>query len=92
MARWSTASDNWYLDVVRLILIYIKQILIITAIYCIILIRSEPFIKKDKHGNSVAVLLMDTQGMFDSDTSMSLTAQIFGLSTFVSSYQVRTPT
>ena len=49
---------------------------------------SEPFIKKDKQGNSVAVLLMDTQGMFDSDTSMSLTAQIFGLSTFVSSYQV----
>ena len=31
---------------------------------------------------------MDTQGMFDNETSMSLTAQIFGLSTFVSSYQI----
>ncbi len=31
---------------------------------------------------------MDTQGMFDNETSMSLTAQIFGLSTLVSSYQV----
>ncbi len=38
---------------------------------------------------SVAIVLMDTQGMFDHDTSMALTAQIFGLSTFVSSYQVR---
>jgi atlastin len=37
---------------------------------------------------TIAVLLMDTQGMFDNETSMNLTAQIFGLSTFVSSYQV----
>jgi len=49
---------------------------------------SEPFVRTASDGESVAVLLMDTQGMFDNDTSMALTAQIFGLSTFVSSYQI----
>ena len=32
-------------------------------------------------GEKVAILLMDTQGMFDNETTMNLTAQIFGLST-----------
>jgi hypothetical protein len=51
---------------------------------------SEPFLRTPKGSSEqVAVLLMDTQGMFDNETSMSLTAQIFGLSTFVSSFQVR---
>ena len=36
----------------------------------------------------VAVILVDTQGMFDNETTMSLTASIFGLSTLLSSYQV----
>ena len=36
----------------------------------------------------VAVLLMDTQGMFDNESTMTLTAQIFGISTLVSSYQI----
>lgn len=50
---------------------------------------SEPFLRTPKGSSEqVAVLLMDTQGMFDNETSMSLTAQIFGLSTFVSSFQV----
>ncbi len=50
---------------------------------------SEPFIRKcQASGSDMAIILIDTQGMFDSETSMSLTAQIFGLSTFVSSYQV----
>jgi len=35
-----------------------------------------------------AVLLMDTQGMFDNESTMTLTAQIFGLSTLVSSFQI----
>lgn len=50
---------------------------------------SQPFIRK-VHGqdSDVAVLLMDTQGMFDNETTMTLTAQIFGLSTLVSSYQI----
>ena len=51
---------------------------------------SEPFLRTPKGScEQVAVLLMDTQGMFDNETSMALTAQIFGLSTFVSSFQVR---
>jgi len=56
---------------------------------------SEPFTRKCKVGSGVeekeeeiSVLLMDTQGMFDNETSMTLTAQIFGLSTFVSSMQI----
>lgn len=62
---------------------------------------SEPFIRKSSHctgragsndddddDDGVAVLLMDTQGMFDNETTMSLTAQIFGLSTLVSSFQI----
>lgn len=36
----------------------------------------------------VAVILMDTQGMFDSETTQMLTACIFGLSTLISSYVV----
>ncbi len=51
---------------------------------------SEPFIRTTKaSGEKLAVLLMDTQGMFDNETTMTLTAQIFGLSTLVSSFQVR---
>lgn len=50
---------------------------------------SEPFLRHSSEGQ-IAILLMDTQGMFDNETGMGLTAQIFGLSTFVSSYQVRT--
>lgn len=42
---------------------------------------SEPYVLK----NNTAVLLIDTQGMFDHDTSMELTASIFGLSTLLSS-------
>jgi atlastin len=50
---------------------------------------SEPFIVHSSEFNEdIAVLLMDTQGMFDNQTSMTLTAQIFGLSTLISSFQV----
>jgi len=49
---------------------------------------SEPFVRKVANGEEVAVLLMDTQGMFDNETSMNLTACIFGLSTLLSSYQI----
>lgn len=52
---------------------------------------SEPFIRAtdSTNGEKIAILLMDTQGMFDNETTMTLTAQIFGLSTLVSSFQVR---
>jgi len=50
---------------------------------------SEPFIRKVSHcPESIAIVLMDTQGMFDNEATMSLTARIFGLSTLVSSFQV----
>ncbi|RHY26857.1 hypothetical protein DYB32_007280 [Aphanomyces invadans] len=49
---------------------------------------SEPFIRKSSLGEDIAVFLIDTQGMFDSETSQMLTASIFGLSTLFSSYQI----
>ncbi|OQS00640.1 atlastin [Thraustotheca clavata] len=48
----------------------------------------EPFLRKSKQGEDIAVFLIDTQGMFDSETSQMLTASIFGLSTLLSSYQI----
>lgn len=50
---------------------------------------SEPFIRKvTSYPEPIAILLMDTQGMFDNETTMAVTARIFGLSTLISSYQV----
>jgi atlastin len=57
---------------------------------------SEPFLlpctttttQGETSTETVAVLLVDTQGMFDHETTMSLTAAIFGLSTLLSSYQI----
>ena len=50
---------------------------------------SEPFVHfSAAAGADVAVLLMDTQGMFDNESTMTLTAQIFGISTLVSSLQI----
>ncbi|KAH9259337.1 hypothetical protein BASA81_002380 [Batrachochytrium salamandrivorans] len=48
---------------------------------------SDSFVRQTKNG-PVAVLLVDTQGMFDSTLSQMLTASIFGLSTLISSYQI----
>ena len=42
----------------------------------------------DREDQPLAVLLVDSQGMFDHETPMSLTASIFGLSTLLSSYQI----
>jgi atlastin len=49
---------------------------------------SEPHFVKKKSGEHLAILLVDTQGMFDHETTMALTASIFGLSTLLSSYQI----
>ena len=53
-------------------------------------IWSEPFIRETvaSNGEKIALLLMDTQGIFDNETPMKVTTQIFGLSTLVSSFQV----
>ena len=48
--------------------------------------KKPHFMEKD--GEQLAVLLVDTQGMFDNETTMALTASIFGLSTLLSSYQI----
>ncbi|KAG7357469.1 guanylate-binding protein [Nitzschia inconspicua] len=49
---------------------------------------SQPhFVRNDK-GETMAVLLVDSQGMFDNETTMALTTSIFGLSTLLSSYQI----
>jgi len=47
-----------------------------------------PFSRTLPSGETVGVVLMDTQGMFDMKTSLALTAAIFGLSTLISSYQI----
>jgi len=49
---------------------------------------SKPFLRKLADGSTVAMILVDTQGMFDHETTMGLTAAIFGLSTLLSSYQI----
>lgn len=53
-----------------------------------LLIWSEPIIKTLENGDKVAVLLMDTQGLFDSKTTMRDCSIIFALSTLLSSVQV----
>lgn len=50
---------------------------------------SKPFIRHcPKVGADIAIILVDTQGMFDNETTMTTTAQIFGLSTLIASYQI----
>lgn len=41
-----------------------------------------------RHRQKLAILLVDTQGMFDHETTMNLTASIFGFSTLLSSYLI----
>jgi len=50
---------------------------------------SEPFfIEQPDNEQPLAVLLVDTQGLFDNETTMNLTSSIFGMSTLLSSYQI----
>ena len=51
---------------------------------------SEVFVRKNPKNSKekVAILLMDTQGMFDGEISQQLTTHIFGVSTLLSSYQI----
>lgn len=52
---------------------------------------SRPFFRAMADGEEVAVLLMDTQGTFDNETSMKGNCTVFALSTLLSSVQVRVP-
>mmetsp|Transcript_11887 Transcript_11887/g.14357 ORF Transcript_11887/g.14357 Transcript_11887/m.14357 type:complete len:562 (+) Transcript_11887:92-1777(+) len=49
---------------------------------------SEPFFHTAANGEKLAVLVVDTQGLFDNEASMLLTSCIFGLSTLMSSHQI----
>ncbi|XP_074645013.1 atlastin-2-like [Tubulanus polymorphus] len=53
-----------------------------------ILMWSEPFVFKLPNGDDVSLLLMDTQGAFDSQSTVKDCATVFALSTMVSSVQV----
>lgn len=53
-----------------------------------ILVWDDPIIIKRANGEEVAVLLMDTQGAFDSRQTIGQTAIIFALSTLTSSIQI----
>jgi atlastin len=48
----------------------------------------RPFKRKLASGEEVAVLMMDTQGMFDMMSTQQGTATVFALSTLISSYEV----
>ncbi|XP_077530861.1 atlastin-2-like isoform X3 [Haemaphysalis longicornis] len=49
---------------------------------------SEAFLVETPHGDQIAVLLMDTQGTFDCESTTKDCATIFALSTMISSVQV----
>ncbi|CAG2102835.1 unnamed protein product, partial [Medioppia subpectinata] len=53
-----------------------------------ILMWSEPFVIKLDEGQEVAIVLMDTQGAFDSEYTVRDLATVFALSTMTSSIQV----
>ncbi|CAJ0928740.1 unnamed protein product, partial [Mesorhabditis belari] len=53
-----------------------------------ILIWERPFLIRDQNGEEIAVLLMDTQGAFDSQSTVKDCATIFALSTMISSIQI----
>lgn len=53
-----------------------------------VIMWSEPFIVCDRNGEEIAVLLMDTQGSFDSMSTVKDCATIFALSTMISSIQI----
>lgn len=52
-----------------------------------ILMWSHPFVVKIKNDQKIAVVLMDTQGTFDSKHSIRDSATVFALSTMISSIQ-----
>ncbi|RZC38308.1 GBP domain containing protein, partial [Asbolus verrucosus] len=53
-----------------------------------ILMWSEIFLVKLPTGNEIAIILLDTQGTFDNETTLKNCAGIFALSTLISSVQM----
>lgn len=53
-----------------------------------IIVWSDPFLVTNRNGEEIVVLLMDTQGAFDSLSTVKDCATIFALSTMISSIQI----
>lgn len=53
-----------------------------------ILVWSDVFLHTDQDGNDLAIILMDTQGLFDNDSTFQENSRIFTLSTLITSMQV----
>lgn len=51
---------------------------------------SKPFLLRSVEGEEIAVLLIDTEGFFDAQSTSADCARIFGLSNLISSIQVCT--
>jgi atlastin len=49
---------------------------------------SDVFLHDSNNGDKYAIVLIDTQGLFDHDTSPAINAKIFSLSTLISSHQI----
>lgn len=53
-----------------------------------ILIWSDVFLHEKPSGEKIAIVLMDTQGLMDSTSSLAKNNRILGLSTLISSLQI----
>lgn len=53
-----------------------------------IVIWSDVFLHDAPNGEKLAIVVMDTQGLFECDTKANVNARIFGISTLISSIQV----
>jgi atlastin len=49
---------------------------------------SDMFLHDSDDGKKYAIVLIDTQGLFDHDTPPKINAQIFSLTTLISSHQI----
>jgi atlastin len=49
---------------------------------------SDPFLYDAPKGEKYAILLIDTQGLFDHDTLYAINAKIFSFTTLITSYQI----
>jgi len=49
---------------------------------------SDVFIYDTEEGDNLAIILIDTQGLFDQKTSPSVNSKMFALSTLISSIQI----
>jgi hypothetical protein len=64
-----------------IILLIVSFLVLFPVLLCVVLVYQA-------NGEKVAVLVVDTQGLFDNESSMLLTSCVFGLSTLMSSHQI----